>query len=417
MAFISPGLTIVLGKIDGDILAFLIQLSLLGVLLVYFAVESYLLNKWREGLKYRVCVTGTRGKSSVVRLIHAGLNVDEGGYIAKVTGTRASFLYPDGHEEEVGRAGPTSILEQRRLIRKAHVNGFSGFIAEIMSIAPENHMIEANKLLRPNYLAVTRIHEDHLFRMGDTKKKVGETIALTVPNEGNVILSNDDLTRYAPWAFAGNEVDVKVAGDDLAPYVEEITRSLGYFEFRENVRLALEVCRSLGVPVDEAVGRMKDVRPDPGALMAWRLSCGGAGKYYFLVSGFATNDPSSALEGFNRATGNLSSDLQSGVVGILNIRQDRGSRSAQWIDELNNGFPIKFKKLILTGTGPEAVAKRLKIDVPDLLVMKTSSPQEITRASTNDIESRSIIFGFGNVKGAGEELIEYWSSAGERYGN
>ena len=85
------------------------------MLLVFFLAVAYLaygILEYRLHLRnvraipIRVHVNGTRGKSSVTRLIAAGLRAGGVRAVAKTTGSAARYIRADGSEEPVVRAGP-----------------------------------------------------------------------------------------------------------------------------------------------------------------------------------------------------------------------------------------------------------------------------------------------------------------------
>ncbi|MCK7480234.1 MAG: hypothetical protein M0C28_25450 [Candidatus Moduliflexus flocculans] len=76
-----------------------------------------------EPVPLRIGVTGTRGKSSVTRLIAAALRGSGRRTLAKTTGSRPMLILPDGTEREIPRPGPATILEQKRLLRIARAEG------------------------------------------------------------------------------------------------------------------------------------------------------------------------------------------------------------------------------------------------------------------------------------------------------
>jgi folylpolyglutamate synthase/dihydropteroate synthase len=70
-----------------------------------WVVEYYRHLAKLNNVKIRIHVNGTRGKSSVSRLIAGAFR--EAGYktLCKTTGTFASIIFPDGHEELINRKG------------------------------------------------------------------------------------------------------------------------------------------------------------------------------------------------------------------------------------------------------------------------------------------------------------------------
>ncbi|MGB7296420.1 MAG: poly-gamma-glutamate synthase PgsB, partial [Candidatus Aminicenantales bacterium] len=99
-------------------------------------------------------MTGTRGKSTVTRLIAGALK--EGGFpvLAKTTGSKPVLILPDGREEEIIRRGLPAILEQKKVLKTAAGVGSWALVTELMSIRPENLAVESRRLFRPHILIV-----------------------------------------------------------------------------------------------------------------------------------------------------------------------------------------------------------------------------------------------------------------------
>src|SRR5437870_12875278 len=90
----------------------------MAVILVLFgAVTLGLHVEWRRhsqrlaAVPLRIHVNGTRGKSSVTRLIAAILREHGISTLAKTTGTAARLIIPDGAERPVPRNGPPNLRE------------------------------------------------------------------------------------------------------------------------------------------------------------------------------------------------------------------------------------------------------------------------------------------------------------------
>src|SRR5512137_274202 len=78
--------------------------------------EAYLHRRNLSKIPIRIHVNGTRGKSSVVRLIAGGLR--EGGITtcAKTTGTLARMILPDASEYPIFRPAGANVIEQMRIV-------------------------------------------------------------------------------------------------------------------------------------------------------------------------------------------------------------------------------------------------------------------------------------------------------------
>ena len=105
-----------LEHVRGDLLtqqslsAVLATLALIVVLSVWYAWSTRAL-KALWAIPMRVLVTGTRGKSSTVRLIHAALTAGGIPTIGKMTGTSSRELDTLGKEYHTNRVGQVSVLE------------------------------------------------------------------------------------------------------------------------------------------------------------------------------------------------------------------------------------------------------------------------------------------------------------------
>ena len=77
-----------------------------GLLLAAGAVEKQLHRRNLRAIPIRVMVNGTRGKTSVTRLIAAILREAGVRTWAKTTGSQAAWILPDGSEREYRKRRP-----------------------------------------------------------------------------------------------------------------------------------------------------------------------------------------------------------------------------------------------------------------------------------------------------------------------
>ena len=156
--------------------------------LVYLAWERHRLGQRLDSIPLRIGVTGTRGKSSVVRMLAAILEADGRKVVAKTTGSQPRIILPGGLERPVVRRGRTSIIEQLSLVRTAAAAHAQCLVAEIMSISPENHHVESRQILQPQILVITNARPDHTHAMGRSAERVASVLALAIPNRAVVFL-------------------------------------------------------------------------------------------------------------------------------------------------------------------------------------------------------------------------------------
>jgi poly-gamma-glutamate synthase PgsB/CapB len=172
-------------------------------------------------------------------------------------------------------------------------------------------------------------------------------------------------------------------------------------EHKENVALALAVCKHLGIDKDTALKGMHSTHPDPGALKVFKIVAGT--KEVHFVYAMAANDPDSTLAIWKNNLEALYPERKFLAV-YLHTRPDRFDRSIQLLEMCKNYIP--YDQLVLTGEKIEqvvAVANRLKMADERLAVLKHKMPEEVCEFLINSSPSPglSVIFGIGNVGGGG----------------
>ena len=385
-------------------------LPCLMLFLLYLVWERVALSRAQRRIPLRIAVTGTRGKSSVVRLLASILKEDGRRVIAKTTGSQAVILMPDGSQVELDRSVAPSILEQRRLIREAVRAKADCLVAEVMSIRPENHFVESQQLLQPNLVAITNVRRDHTELMGGTAGQIASVLSLDICARSAVFLpAKEDRAEFRAEA-QNRGATVTSVGAGASSSLLKDAPGLRELEFEENLDLVCAIATHLGVGRLAILEGIRNARHDIGRLRIWRYDAPEPKRTLFLVNAFAANDPESTLQVLDKVAGMLPTESGK-VVGVLNLRADRAARTMQWISALKGGGLQRFSKLYVTGDYPRAVQRRL----PGTLVLKAGSPERMTGVVCTESPESSVIFGFGNVKGAGRSLAEYWQSVGELY--
>ncbi len=377
------------------------------IFLSYLVLENIILNHNLKSIPLRICVTGTRGKSSVVRMLVSILKEDGKRVLGKTTGSKAGFILPNGEEIDVRRRGLTSIIEQKGLIKKAANLNADCFVAEIMSIHPENHFIESQRILKPNIVVITNVRRDHIDAMGKTGEEIAGVFALDITKKSTVFIpekENRDILLTAVKNAGGRLIRVKQGQSDPIQSIEKRG-------FPENIYLVNALCKHLDINPTSIINGLKKVKYDSGAFKVWKHRSKETQKTYFLANGFAANDPESTFNIISKIN-EIFPSARGKLVGLLSLRVDRGDRTIQWIEALKNGGIDHFKCIYVTGTHAKIVKRKLK----KIIILKEKLPGKIMDAVTNDSDDRAVIFGFGNIKGVGGLLINYWNKIGEEYG-
>ncbi len=384
--------------------------------LALLLAERLSLDAARRRTAVRVAVTGTRGKSSVVRLIAAALRADGRMVLAKTTGSRPSYSMRAGEERPVPRTGPPTILEQKRVLHAAARNGAGVLVAEMMSIRPECLRAEAGRILKPDLLVITNARVDHREEMGSTAEAAAAALAEAITPGCTVLLpASEDHAAFREAARIRSARLVLVAGPGAGEEAEEEAGTA--LEFPENKRLAAAAASVLGVPAGRIAAGLSAAVPDFGALRVWRLPPAGASGPRFAVSAFAANEPASTRLILDRLAA-VRPGLPERRIGILALREDRPDRTRQWLEAAAEGFFSGFAGLVVAGTGARPVMRRLRRSsppgAPTVSIARGEAPESILAAAEAGAGPQAAVFmGLGNIAGAGAALVELWDRRGE----
>ncbi|XDD48946.1 poly-gamma-glutamate synthase PgsB [Leptospira sp. WS92.C1] len=218
-----------------------------------------------QKIPVRIHVNGTRGKSSVTRLIHSILIEARWNVYGKTTGSVPSLLYPDRSTKTIFR-NQISILEQSRFLKLAFKQKADAIVMECMAVQPQYQKDSEDLLIQATHVVITNIRPDHE-EWGDYKNWTESAFAQTVPQNGVVVcgtsLIGSSLEKIAKernttFLFA----EPKTNRNQILSYLQ----SMRYPEHLENLEIAIRVCESLGISEEWIRNGILKVEPDPGAL-------------------------------------------------------------------------------------------------------------------------------------------------------
>jgi len=376
------------------------------LLLVYLIWERLRLDRALSAVPLRIAVTGTRGKSTVVRLLASVLRESGRRVLAKTTGSQAALILPDGTERIIRRRGRPSILEQKKCVYQAARAGADCLVTELMSIHRENHIVESRGLIRPHIVAVTNARVDHCDAMGHSEDEVASVLAESFVPTSRVFVPVGELR-------AAFETGARQRGASLH-LVEEGAHEqpdAAVVHFSRDLDLVVGICRHLGVDSETVARGLARATLDVGRLRLWRYPREAPANAVFVVNGFAANDPRSTREALDKALALLPS-TRGKVAGLLSLRSDRGDRSLQWVTALRGEARTWFDSLFIVGG--HAVAARRALGWGQVIGGK--DPDRIMASVKEGLNDRDVVFGFGNLGGKGRELVELWETKGEEHG-
>ncbi len=391
-------------------------MGLFAVLIViYFFAERFILNKDVQKIPLRICVTGTRGKSSVTRLLAVSLR--EAGFVvlARTTGSKPVIIFPDGEEKEIKRRGSPSILEGKKILRKGAEHQAQALVLELMSIHPECGYFESVQMFKPHILVITNVRLDHLAQMGTSKEAIARCFASSIPENGTIFVPQGEFFPvFKDVAERMNSTIIQIPGGSFTEYLQS-KNNLPSFELKENIQLSLAVAEFLGIDRKVALQGMIKAQPDFGSLKTWTVDLGSPPRCWHLVSCFAANDPESTQFILSRL---LEKKLFIGkeIIGLLNLRGDRGDRTLQWLRTLKDEAFPEIRKFFFIGDHAHVLKRRLKLSgKTELCVSKPRAPQKIMAEIAEKVNAEAVLIGMGNMRGLGKELVGYWEKIGKPY--
>jgi len=385
---------------------------LIGLLIALGALESARHRRNLARIPIRIHVNGTRGKSSVTRLIAGGLRA--GGIVtcAKTTGTAAAMILPDGSEYSIYRAAGPNIIEQVRIAETVVEAGAEILVIECMALQPILQSLSELRLIRATHGVITNVRPDHLDVMGPGEADVARALAGAIPVHGTLFTASEtQLDVFERAARDRGSEMVVVSRDEVAAVSDADINGFSYLEHRENVALALRVCAAFGVERDVALQGMWSARPDPGTLTVHEVEF--FGRHLFFANGFAANDPEST-ERIWCALLKLFPVAEKRIA-LFNCRIDRPERSRQ-LGEACVGWP-PADCYVLMGTGTYIFARAATkhgLDVRKLVIAEHQDAGAIFETLLDQSGASALIMGMGNVHGRGEELARLFRNRGVR---
>ena len=377
----------------------IITLGILLLILIFLGlVESYYHRLSIAQIPIRIHVNGSRGKSSVTRLIAAGLRAGGLKTLAKTTGTAPRIIDENGQDRVIHRLRSASIGEQVRLLRNFAKKKPDVVVMECMAVNPQYQWVSEQKIIKSTIGVLTNVRPDHLDEMGISMNQITKSMSNTIPFNGIMVTSEDkkvdiltNISKQRNTEFYLADVEFK--NNDL--------NNFQYLEHNENINLALKVCELCGIKKEIAMNGMKKCNPDPGALTIWNIQDNN--RTFKFINAFAANDPASTLKTWQMVNSRIKSN---NFAIFLNARIDRQYRTVQLINLIFE--ELKPKVLVLRGDNFPKELKKLMNKNTSIKVYKfpySIKQNKLIKFMAEDLDS-FIVLGIGNIVGWGELLMK-----------
>lgn len=353
---------------------------LAAVYAVFLTAERLRALRDRKRLKHVIYVNGTRGKSTVTRLIDAGLRAGGFSVVSKSTGTLPVLFHTDGSSEIIHRRGPANIREQLMLLHLAAQENADVLVIECMALQRELQRISAHRMLLPDIGIITNARIDHTDVMGETREEILDTMMEMLPKDGRIFTAEEDLfPQIEKKAGSLHSRAVLTRGQDVDTDLD----------FPENVALALAVCLSLGAEREAALSGMNGFVHDPFDMAVFK------GNGFTLVNAMSTNDVTSAKIVYEKAAGNRGEEL----VILINNRLDRPARAREMVRLCEELRPAQ---ILLLGDQQAALKRLCEKRLPKTPVMRTANAEAVPFVW----EQPTLMLAVGNIKNQGIRLYE-----------
>ncbi len=373
-----------------------------GVVAVFLGIEIYRFRshtKVLEKIPIRIHVNGSRGKSSVTRLIGAAMRKTQYVTVTKTTGTAPRFIMPDGVEIPVFRPGKPNIIEQLRLVAEARNLGADALVIECMAVTPEYIAILEDKIIRSTIGIITNIREDHLDVMGPTMYDVTVNIAKSLPR--NSVAFTAEKKWFPLLEEESRKRGTLLSSVDAQDVSDREMAGFSYLEHKENVAVALKVVSQFGMGRGEALEAMYRAQPDPGVLRESTIPAGKGRMHFF--NALAANDPESSLLIWNMACA-----LRTGKrIAIFIMRSDRIQRTESFA--LLAGSALKADAYVIAGSSVAHVAASLQkkgVGPERIFALNDPKPEAVIATLMEIAGEESVAVAMGNIVGLGEGIAK-----------
>ena len=379
-------------------------LIILGALALILIISGLLEFKYHQQvlltIPCRIHVNGTRGKSSVTRLIAAGLRAGGKRTFAKTTGTAPRVIDAQGIDRIIHRLRKPSIGEQVRLLKYFSDENPDVVVMECMAVQPQYQWISEHQMVKSDIGIITNARPDHLDEMGPTEEDVAKSLCNSIPTNGTLITAEEKHKSILQSVANSNKSDI-IFSDESTITMDELNK-FKYIEHPQNIAIALDVCDKMGIKRDIALKGMYSVQPDLGALIVWRLKVDGG--YIQFVNGMAANDPVSTLQIWKFVIDRYPANT--GTAVFFNSRDDRPIRTKQMLE-------LTFKEIkpdyfIIRGDKIDSKIQRLADYSPDtkVQVFRLNEQLEKTTESILTLPDDVLVYAIGNQVGEGQEILQ-----------
>lgn len=363
--------------------------------LCYLCIEAIQIRKLRKRLKKVIHINGIRGKSTVSRLVDAGLRSAGYKVFTKTTGTSPRIIDVHNAEREIPRQGKANIREQIQALRWAVRQHADILIVECMAVKPVLQAVCEHAILRSDVTAITNVRADHLDEMGKTLDEIAVSLSNTIPDHAAFFTADAAYFDFFTQQCAPKHTKAFLSGD-----LQDAYRAI---DFPDNVALALDICTYLGADKAKALAAMQTYRKDPGCftIISYRNE---QKRTLFFINTLAANDPQSTEIILQKAASQEYWHHKRFL--LINNRADRMSRLEQYV-QFAVAHQELFDIILISGESKQLFYQRLQPQIGCTNIIIVDNVQYF-----ETLKEDAVIFAAGNICRSGKILTDYFEWKG-----
>lgn len=373
------------------------SLLVAGLLIVtWFGISAILHARRRDAVAVRIHVAGSRGKTTVTRLLGAALR--EAGFktLTKTTGTDPLLLLPDGREQSWPRWAPPSISEQIRFFRRAGKEQAQAVVLESMAIEPEYLWASERYLVHATHTVITNARPDHAEVVGNEPLAAAHALSLVLPRNGKLVVADE---------AADGPISARMLAAADGKARMQVVATAGKHHDIVNRELALAVTRDLGIADDVAIAGFDKAGEDPGAFFV--KSGVIEGRPFRFANAFSCNDPLSLAQLWEE---NAGPERQ---VILFNPRADRPERTRAFLSALP-GLKPPVQQVYVAGFVPARWVRQAGLPTDTVRKLPTRDPAKAIAFLADIAGPEGLIWGTGNYSRFGKGIIKLLNQLEER---
>lgn len=356
-------------------------------IVTWFGIAAMLHARRRDAVAMRIHVAGSRGKTTVTRLLGAALREAGIRTLVKTTGTDPLLVLPDGQEQSWQRWAPPGISEQIRFFRRARKEKAQAVVLESMAIEPEYLWASERYLVHATHTVITNARPDHAEVVGNEPLAAAHALSLVLPQKGKLVVAdeaaNGPISERMLTAPDGHARTLVVA-------------TAGKHHNIVNRELALAVTRDLGIVDEVAIAGFDKAGEDPGAFFV--KSGVIEGRQFRFANAFSCNDPLSLAQLWEE---NAGSERQ---VILFNPRADRPERTRAFLSALP-GLKPTVQQVYVAGFVPDRWARQAGLSTDTVRKLPTRDPAKAIAFLAGIAGPDGLIWGTGNYSRFGKGII------------